>query len=89
MGVKAAQTLHERDREAFLDANKAKYAAGNRAAWAKEYDRDPEGTRKHFAEAPDLIPADLLGHENDGVAREDDATQAAATEQPGYKNWRF
>lgn len=89
MGVKAAQTLHERDREAFLDANKAKYAAGNRAAWAKEYDRDPEGTRKHFAEAPDLIPADLLGHENDGVDREDGATATAATEQPGYKNWRF
>lgn len=89
MGVKAAQTLHERDREAFLDANKAKYAAGNRAAWAKEYDRDPEGTRKHFAEAPDLIPADLLGHENDGVDREDGDAQAAATEQPGYKNWRF
>lgn len=91
-GVKAAQMLHERDREAFLDANKAKYAAKNRNAWAKEYDRDPEGTRAHFAEAPDIIPTNLLGHEDDGVDRTDDtkaATKAEATEQAGYKNWRF
>lgn len=88
-GVRAAQTLHERDREAFLDSNKAKFAAKNRAAWAKEYDRDPEGTRQHFAEAPDIIPAELLGHEAEGVDREDGATATAATEQPGYKNWRF
>lgn len=89
LGTKAAQTLHERDREAFLDANKAKYAAANRGAWAKEYDRDPEGTRAHFAEAPDLIPANLLGHEDDGVDRDDTGGHADVTKQPGYENWRF
>ena len=89
-GVRAAQTLHDRDREAFLDANKTKFAVKNRAAWAKEYDRDPEGTRQHFAEAPDIIPAELLGHEAEGVDREDGGDTAESVRQSdAYKNWEL
>jgi ATP-dependent protease ClpP protease subunit len=93
-GTEALQKLqalttarHNEEREAFLDANKAKYAKSNRGAWAKEYDRDPEGTRKHFAEAPDLIPANEFGHEVD----DDVNSEAVATvrESTDYQNWRM
>ena len=43
-GTQAAQTLHERDREAFLDANRAKIPTALRDSWAAQYDRDP---RRH------------------------------------------
>ncbi len=89
-GLKAAEKLHVMEREAFLDANKSKFAATNRAAWAKEFDRDPEGTRKHFAEAPDLVPTNELGHQADGVNR-DDANAGTTLEDvrksPAYQNW--
>lgn len=89
-GAQARSMLRERDREAFLDANKTKFAAKNRAAWAKEYDRDPDGTRQHFAEAPDIIPAELLGHEAEGVDREDDGdTAERVRESDAYKNWEL
>lgn len=61
-GVAAANTLRTKEREEFLDSVRAKYAPTNREAWAKEYDRDPEGTRKHFESAPDLIPVNQIGH---------------------------
>lgn len=88
-GLAAAKALHEKEREAFLDANRSKYAAANRAAWAKEYDRDPEGTRKHFAEAPDLVPVNEIGHEVDAEANGQDAPTSLAQvrEDPAYKNW--
>lgn len=86
-GVRAAQTLHDRDREAFLDANKTKYAAANRGAWATEYDRDPEGTRRHFAEAPVLVPINEIGHQDDGVDRDD--AGAKVDDDPKYQSWRF
>lgn len=60
-GTAAAKELRDKEREAFLDANRAKYAPANRDAWAKEFDRDPEGTRKHFATAPDLVPVSEIG----------------------------
>jgi ATP-dependent protease ClpP protease subunit len=74
-GVSAAKTLHERDREAFLNANRTKFAPANREAWAKEYDRDPEGTRKHFESAAEIIPVAELGHDNpvDEANSEEDA----------------
>jgi ATP-dependent protease ClpP protease subunit len=66
-GVDAATKLQTREREEFLDANRTKFAPTNRAAWAREYDRDPEGTRKHFAEAPEIVPTASIGHDGDPV----------------------
>lgn len=65
-GANAAATLRTREREAFLDANRTKFAPANRDAWAKEYDRDPEGTRKHFADAPEIVNTVAAGHDQDG-----------------------
>lgn len=66
-GVDAAQKLHDREREEFLNANRTKFAPANRAAWAKEYDRDPENTRKHFESAPEIVPTASIGHDGDPV----------------------
>lgn len=77
-GASAAETLHAREREEFLNANATKFAPANRAAWAKEYDRNPQGTREHFASAPVIIPTAELGHAGDDkVLAEADATYAA------------
>jgi ATP-dependent protease ClpP protease subunit len=62
-GAAAAEELRVQKRDAFLDANRGKFAPVNRDAWAKEFDRDPEGTRKHFEEAPEIIPTAEVGHE--------------------------
>lgn len=82
-GLASAQKLHEREREEFLDTNRTKFAATNRAAWAKEYDRDPEGTRKHFETAADIVPATALGHSVDDA----DIEPEDVTESPAYANW--
>ncbi len=71
-GVGAATQLRNSEREAFLDANRTKFAPANRAAWAKEYDRDPEGTRKHFETAPVIVPVDSLGHDGEPDTTESD-----------------
>lgn len=76
-GAEAAKRLQERDREEFLDSVRTKYAPANRDAWAKEFDRDPEGTRKHFEGAADIIPVDSVGHAGQPDNSEDDATYAA------------
>jgi ATP-dependent protease ClpP protease subunit len=79
-GTAAAKKLHDREREDFLNANRTKYAPTNRAAWAKEYDRDPAGTRKHFEDAAEIVPTDSIGHDGDPVgtthAEEDQAYYA-------------
>lgn len=62
-GAGAAEQLRLQAREAFLDENKTKFAPANREAWAKEFDRDPEGTRKHFESAPEIVPIAEIGHE--------------------------
>ena len=76
-GVQAATTLREQERERFLNDNRTKYAPANRDAWAKEYDRDPEGTRKHFESAADIIPLAELGQAGDTDTSEDDALYAS------------
>lgn len=76
-GVQAAATLQEQERERFLDDNRAKYAPTNREAWAKEYDRDPEGTRKHFETAADIIPLAEVGQAGGVDTSEDDAIYAS------------
>lgn len=71
-GIAAAERLRVQDREQFLDSVRDRYAAANREAWAKEYDRDPEGTRKHFASAPVLVPTAEIGHAHQAQNSADD-----------------
>lgn len=63
-GVGVAERMRVQDREAFLDSVRTKFAPANRAAWATEYDRDPEGTRKHFEAAPVIVPLASVGYDN-------------------------
>jgi len=73
LGTQAANTLRERERSEFLDSVRAKYAPANRAAWEAEYDRDPEGTRKHFETAPDILPLAQIGTNGAADLDADDA----------------
>lgn len=79
LATATAQSLHERERTTFLDSVRTKYLPTNRAAWEREYDRDPAACRAHFASAPVLIPTSELGHDNpvDEAQSEDDAVYAA------------
>ncbi|MBZ5736485.1 Clp protease ClpP [Nocardioides sp. TRM66260-LWL] len=89
-GTAAAKALHDKERAAFLDANRNKFLAANRSAWEDEYDRDPAAARAHFASAPVLIPDAELGHEVDADADEDGRdVLATVTESTTYKNWEF
>jgi ATP-dependent protease ClpP protease subunit len=85
LGTQAAERLRTQERTAFLDSVRTKYAPTNRAAWEQEYDRDPEGTRAHFAQAPELVPVAELGHAGQPEASEDDALYAElfGTEKAG------
>jgi len=78
-GVQAATQLRQQGRDAFLDSVRAKFAPSNRKAWEKEYDRDPNGTRAHFASAPDIVPLDELGHGDnpDAVTSQQDSLMAS------------
>lgn len=89
-GAAAAEKLRLQERESFLDANRTKFAKTNRGAWAKEYDRDPEGTRKHFASAPEIIPAEMLGHEHDAAGADSSSTEIETVRaSDAYKNWEM
>ena len=68
LATDTAAALQAKDRDAFLDANRSKFLPANRNAWAKEYDRDPEATKTHFASAPDIVPVSELGHAQGGDA---------------------
>lgn len=63
LATATAQTLHEKERTAFLDSVRDKYLPTSRAGWEAEYDRDQEGVRAHFAQAPTLIPTSEIGHD--------------------------
>jgi ATP-dependent protease ClpP protease subunit len=76
-GTRAAETLHNQERSAFLESVKAKYAPTNRAAWEAEYDRDPEGTRKHFESAPVIVNLVEGGHGQETELSSDDALYAS------------
>lgn len=71
-GVNAAEKLHAKERNEFLDSVKAKFMPANRAAWEAEYDKNPEATREHFAKAPDIIPVNEIGTGADDLETEDD-----------------
>lgn len=90
-GVKAMERLHAMERDAFLDEHKAKFPATSRADWGKRFDKDPEGTRELLSAAADLVPTSELGHESDGIAREDGVPSSLAEvrEDPTYKNWEI
>lgn len=75
-GVEAAERLRVEDRAKFLDSVRSKYAPANRAAWEAEYDRDPEGTRKHFETAADIIPVNEIGSGADDLETDDDRLYA-------------
>ena len=76
-GADVAEKFRVKEREAFLDANKNKFAPANRDAWAKEYDRDPKGTREHFEKAPVIVPTDELGEAMGADPTSDDALYAS------------
>lgn len=62
---KTADSLHAKERKAFLDSVRDKFLPSSRAGWEAEYDRDEEGVRAHFAVAPVLIPMTELGKTGD------------------------
>lgn len=90
-GVAAMKKLHAMERDAFLDEHKSKYPATSRADWAKRFDKDPEGTRELLSAAADLVPTSEVGHESDGVNREDGATASLedVRNDPAYTNWEL
>lgn len=88
-GVRAAKTLHERDREAFLDANKSKYPATSRAKWAERYDKDPEATVELLSSAADLVPTGELGHAAAANGEGAPVSLASVRESDDYKSWEI
>lgn len=81
-GVDAAERLRVQDRKEFLDSVRTKFAPANRKAWEAEYDRDPKGTRDHFAAAPDIIPLAEFGHADNPDAAE--SAQDSLMESVGW-----
>lgn len=77
LGAQAAEQLRVQSREAFLDSVRTKFLPTNREAWGKEFDRNPETTRAHFASAPDLIPTVEAGHDQTIETNADDAAYNA------------
>lgn len=77
LSAQVATRMQEQERAAFLDSNRAKYAPANRAAWETEYDRDPAGTKAHFAKAPEIIALTPIGHDGDADLTADDALYAS------------
>lgn len=77
-GLEAAKALRQSECKTLLDDNRAKFLPTSRAAWEAEYERDADAVRKHFAEAPDIIPVSEVGHatEPDG----DDAVFASMSD---------
>jgi ATP-dependent protease ClpP protease subunit len=76
LAATTAKSLHDKERDAFLDSVRNKYLPTSRDGWAAEYDRDEEGVRAHFAKAPVLIATSELGHDNpvaENQAEDDEA----------------
>lgn len=72
-GAAAAETLRQRDRDAFLAAHADRFPPASAAAWSAAYDRDEQGTRDYLAAAPVLVPTVELGHAEDTEASTDPA----------------
>lgn len=88
-GVQAMKKLHEMERDAFLDAHKAKYSATSRAKWAERYDANPEATRELLSSAADLVPTGEHGHGDAPEGGDAPTTLAQVRENPTYKNWEI
>lgn len=90
-GVQAMQKLQAMEREAFLDQHKSKYPATSRADWGKRFDKNPEGTRELLSAAADLVPTGEVGHQSDGINREDNGAAVTLEDirnEDGYQNWK-
>lgn len=76
LAAEVAEKIRVKERDEFLDSVRGKYALANREAWAKEYDRDPEGTRKHFESAPVIVPLATIGTEASDLDEDRDYREA-------------
>ncbi len=58
---------HAHEREQVLNAYRDRYTPASRAAWEKQYDIDPDGTRAYLASAPVIVPLAEIGHAGDAA----------------------
>lgn len=86
-GAAAAATLRERDREAFLDAHRDRFAPANRDAWRRQYDTDPDGTRTYLEAAPVIVPLNEAGYADTGETTADSLEAVRNSEV--YQSWRI
>ena len=63
LATTTAKSLHDKERDTFLDSQRGKYLPTSRAGWEAEYDRDPAAVRAHFEEAAVIIPTAAAGHD--------------------------
>lgn len=77
LATTTAKSLHNKERETFLNGVRDKFLPTSRAGWEKEYDLDEAGVRAHFAAAPVLVPTSELGHNGEPETSEVDALYAA------------
>jgi ATP-dependent protease ClpP protease subunit len=80
-GARAAETLRVQDRSRFLDGHRDRFLPSSRAAYERQYDVDPDGTREYLANAAVIVPLAELGHADESTASEN------VTESEAYQNW--
>jgi ATP-dependent Clp endopeptidase proteolytic subunit ClpP len=56
-----ADREHARERASVLDGFRDRFTPASRAAWEKQYDVDPAGTRSYLESAPVIVPLAALG----------------------------
>lgn len=61
LATTTAKSLHDKERDSFLNGVRDKYLPTSRGGWEAEYDRDEAGVRAHFESAPALIPTSEIG----------------------------
>lgn len=66
-----AERQHTRDRAELLDSFRDRFAPASRAAWERQYDIDPEGTRNYLASAPVIVPLTEAGHAGESATNDD------------------
>jgi ATP-dependent protease ClpP protease subunit len=78
-GAEAAEQLRIQDRNRFLDDHRDRFAPESRAAWERQYDVDPEGTKAYLENAAVIVPLNEVGHAKaaDSVADDEDQLYAS------------
>jgi ATP-dependent Clp endopeptidase proteolytic subunit ClpP len=71
-----ADKQHARERDEVLNAFRDRFAPASRAAWEKQYDVDPEGTKTYLAAAPVIVPLAELGQDDARISRDDEDYRA-------------